>query len=187
MKKLIISLCLCVSVFQLLSCSSGPENPTMVDQLPAIYPDYVGVTVPAEIAPLNFNSTDEAVDCIDVVVKGSKGGELHAQGDFADFDVDEWHQLTAQNKGGQLVFTVCERKDGQWFQYKDFTVDVSIYPLDEWGLTYRRIAPGYEVFSKSSRIRKCQACVSTVTRPIRPILRNSSSMCEASMGQRCSR
>ena len=99
MKKLIISLCLCVSVFQLLSCSSGPENPTMVDQLPAIYPDYVGVTVPAEIAPLNFNSTDEAVDCIDVVVKGSKGGELHAQGDFADFDVDEWHQLTTQNKG----------------------------------------------------------------------------------------
>ncbi len=148
MKKLIISLCLCASVFQLLSCSFGPENPTMVDQLPAIYPDYVGVTVPAEMAPLNFNSTDEAVDCIDVVVKGSKGGELHAQGDFADFDVDEWHQLTAQNIGGQLVFTVCERKDGQWLQYKDFTVDVSIYPLDEWGLTYRRIAPGYEVFSK---------------------------------------
>ena len=148
MKKLIISLCLCASVFQLLSCSSGPENPTMVDQLPAIYPDYVGVTVPAEMAPLNFNSTDEAVDCIDVVVKGSKGGELHAQGDFADFDVDEWHQLTAQNIGGHLVFTVCEREDGQWLQYKDFTVDVSIYPLDEWGLTYRRIAPGYEVFSK---------------------------------------
>lgn len=148
MKKLIISLCLCASVFQLLSCSFGPENPTMVDQLPAIYPDYVGVTVPAEIAPLNFNSTDEAVDCIDVVVKGSKGGELHVQGDFADFDVDEWHQLTAQNIGGQLVFTVCEREDGQWLQYKDFTVDVSIYPLDEWGLTYRRIAPGYEVFSK---------------------------------------
>lgn len=148
MRKLILSLCLGVSTFQLLSCSSGPENPTMVGQLPAIYPDYVGVTVPAEIAPLNFNSTDETIDRIDVVVKGSKGGELHAQGDFADFDEDEWHQLTAQNKGGQLTFTVCGRKDGQWLQYKDFTVDVSTYPLDEWGLTYRRIAPGYEVFSK---------------------------------------
>ena len=148
MKKLIVFLCLYGAVFQLLSCNSGPENPTMVNQLPSIYPDYVGVTIPSEIAPLNFNSTDEAIDCIDVVVKGSKGGEMHAQGDFADFDVDEWHQLAAQNKGGQLVFTVCERKDGQWLQYKDFTVDVSTYPLDEWGLTYRRIAPGYEVFSK---------------------------------------
>jgi Tol biopolymer transport system component len=39
-------------------------------------------------------------------------------------------------------------KDDKWTQYKDFTVDVSSYPLDEWGLTYRRIAPGYEVYSK---------------------------------------
>ena len=148
MKKLIVFLCLYVAVFHLLSCNSGPENPSMVNQLPSIYPDYIGVTIPSEIAPLNFNSTDEAIDCIDVVVKGSKGGEMHAQGDFADFDVDEWHQLTAQNKGGWLTFTVCEKKDGQWFQYKDFTVNVSTYPLDEWGLTYRRIAPGYEVFSK---------------------------------------
>ena len=76
MKKLIISLCLCVSVFQLLSCSSGPENPTMVDQLPAIYPDYVGVTIPAEIAPLNFNSTEADVDCIE---------RIHAKG--VEFDV----------------------------------------------------------------------------------------------------
>ena len=88
MKKLIISLCLCVSVFQLLSCSSGPENPTMVDQLPAIYPDYIGVTIPAEIAPLNFNIiAAEDIDMVDVVVRGSKGGELHVQGDIADFDV----------------------------------------------------------------------------------------------------
>lgn len=148
MKKLILSLSLIVAVLQLLSCSSGPENPIMVNQLPSIYPDYIGVTIPAEMAPLNFNSTDEAIDCMDVVVKGSKGGEMHVQGDFADFDVEEWHQLTAQNKGGQLTFTVCEKKDGQWLQYKDFTVNISIYPLDEWGLTYRRIAPGYEVFSK---------------------------------------
>ena len=176
-----------------ISCSSTPKDVVMQNALPSIYPDYVGVTVPAEIAPLNFNSTDEAIDCIDVVVKGSKGGELHAQGDFADFDVDEWHQLTAQNKGGQLVFTVCERKDGQWLQYKDFTVDVSAYPLDEWGLTYRRRWDSISATClrstsmPSSRIRKCQACVSTATRLIRPILRNSSSMCEASMGQRCSR
>ena len=179
MKKLIISLCLCASVFQLLSCSSGPENPTMVDQLPAIYPDYVGVTVPTEIAPLNFNSTDEAVDCIDVVVKGSKGGELHAQGDFADFDVDEWHQLTTQNKGGQLVFTVCERKDGQWLSLQAMRCSARWDSISATSL--------HSTSMPSSRIRKCQVCVSTVTRLIRPILRNSSSMCEASMGQRCSR
>ena len=131
----------------LVGCSSKVENATKVNELPKIYPDYVGVTIPAEIAPLNFSCTDADIDCMDVVVKGSKGGEIHTQGDEADFDIADWHELTAKNKGGQLTFTVCIRKDGQWKQYKDFNVSVSNYALDEWGLTYRRIAPGYEVFS----------------------------------------
>ncbi len=130
------------------SCTQRVENPIPVDKLPAIYPDYIGVTIPAEVAPLNFNSTEENVGCIDVIVKGNKGGELHAQGDFADFDLEDWHELVAQNKGGELTFTVCIQQEGQWKQYKDFKVYVSPYALDEWGLTYRRIAPGYEVYSK---------------------------------------
>ena len=144
MKHLFLSLCLCVSVFQ-LSCSSGPENPTLVSQQPAIYPDYAGVTIPANIAPLNFNFADETIDGMDVIVKGSKGGELHVNGDWADFDIDEWHALTEQNQGGKLSVTVCVEKDGQWTQYKDFDILVSETRLDDWGLTYRRIKPGYEV------------------------------------------
>ena len=128
-----------------LSCSSGPENPTLVSQQPAIYPDYAGVTIPANIAPLNFNFADETIDGMDVIVKGSKGGELHVNGDWADFDIDEWHALTEQNQGGKLSVTVCVEKDGQWTQYKDFDILVSETRLDDWGLTYRRIKPGYEV------------------------------------------
>ena len=139
------SLSLSLSLALLLSCSSTPENVTVKNQLPSIYPDYIGVTIPEGIAPLNFNALDEGVDCMDVVVKGSKGGELHANGEWADFDVDDWHQLTAQNSGGTLTFTVCMEKDGQWTQYKDFTVTVSSDALSDYGLTYRRIKPGYEV------------------------------------------
>ena len=144
MKHLFLSLCLCVSVF-LLSCSSGPDNPTQASQLPEIYPDYMGVTIPADIAPLNFNFSDETIDRMDVIVKGSKGGELHVNGEWADFDIDEWHALTEQNQGGKLTVTVCTEKDGQWTQYKDFEIFVSEARLDDWGLTYRRIKPGYEV------------------------------------------
>ena len=144
MKHLFLSLCLCVSVF-LLSCSSGPDNPTQASQLPEIYPDYMGVTIPADIAPLNFNFSDETIDRMDVIVKGNKGGELHVNGEWADFDVDEWHALTEQNQGGKLTVTVCTEKDGQWTQYKDFDIFVSEARLDDWGLTYRRIKPGYEV------------------------------------------
>ena len=148
MKKQIITMCLCAALLWMASCASGPVNPVKADKLPEIYPDYIGVTIPVGIAPLNFNRADDGFSRIDVVVRGSKGGEMHAQGDLADFDIDEWHEITRQNQGGKLTFTVCAEKDGQWLQYKDFTVSVSPYALDEWGLTYRRIAPGYEVYSK---------------------------------------
>ena len=126
------------------SCTSVPKDVVMNEKLPEIYPDYIGVTIPAEIAPLNFSYADESVDCIDVVARGSKGGEIHTNGDWADFDLEEWHHLTEQNKGGKITFTVCAQKQTQWTQYKDFDVFVSSQPLEEWGLTYRLIKPGYE-------------------------------------------
>ena len=129
----------------LAGCSKRPDHPRKVDMQPDIYPDYVGVTIPAGIAPLDFAMADRSVTRIDVTVKGSKGGELHASGSYADFDIDAWHRLTEQNKGGHLVLTVCAEKDGEWVQYNDFNIQVSQYALDDYGLTYRRIPPGYEV------------------------------------------
>ena len=127
------------------SCASTPEHVSKVNQLPDIYPDYIGVTIPADIAPLNFNLADEDIDCMDVVARGSKGGELHTNGDWADFDIADWQALTQQNQGGKITLTVCVEKDGQWTQYNDFDIYVSKDNIDEWGLTYRRIKPGYEV------------------------------------------
>ena len=137
-----------IGVWILAACSSKPENVSKQDVLPQIYPDYIDVTIPTDIAPLNFSMADDAFETIDVEVKGSKGGSIHANGEDADFDMDEWHQLLAQNKGGQLTFTVCAEKHGQWMQYRDFTVEVSADPLEAWGITYRRIPPSYEMYSQ---------------------------------------
>ncbi|MBQ5551876.1 MAG: hypothetical protein IIT32_12525, partial [Bacteroidales bacterium] len=116
------------------------------DALPPIFPDYVGVTIPADIAPLNFNVDGAEYVC--VVAKGSLGGELTASGEWADFDIDGWHQLTRQNVGGTIAVSVTAKTDGgKWIGYRDFEINVSGDPLDEYGLTYRKIAPGYETFS----------------------------------------
>ena len=132
----------------LLACSRQPEHAQHVDQLPVIYPDYVDVTIPVGIAPLNFSMADDAVTTVDVLVTGAKGGTLHVNGDYADFDIEEWHTLLMQNRGAKLSFTVCAEKGGQWIQYRDFTVTISNQPLEEWGVTYRRIAPSFEIYSK---------------------------------------
>jgi hypothetical protein len=109
-------------------------------------PDYIGVTIPSDMAPLNFYIEDEEVDLVDVVVRGNKGDELHSNGEYADFDIDEWHALTQNNRDDSLQVTVTVRKDGQWTAYKPFSVFISSDSLGEWGVTYRLIPPGYETY-----------------------------------------
>ena len=135
-------------VIILLGCQSTPKDVTSVNDLPDIYPDYVDVTIPVGIAPLNFSMADDEVETIDVEVKGSKGGSLHVNGDYADFDIDEWHQLLQTNKGGKLTLTVCAEKNGCWTRYRSFDILVSHETLGEWGITYRRIPPSFEIYSK---------------------------------------
>jgi len=117
------------------------------DSLPDIYPDYIGVTIPAGIAPLNFNLPEE-YDRVYVQVTGSKGGSLKARGRWASFPIRAWRELTRQNAGGTLSFTVLGHKEGQWTQWRDFILYVSEVPLDDYGLTYRKMAPGYTTYSR---------------------------------------
>ena len=117
------------------------------EALPNIYPDYIGVTIPAGIAPLNFNLPPD-YDRVFVRVTGSKGGELKVRGRWADFPIRAWQKLTAQNAGGTLIFTVLGRKDGTWTQWRDFILYISDVPLDDYGLTYRKMAPGYTTYSR---------------------------------------
>lgn len=133
------------------ACTELPSDVCRVDALPCIYPDYCDVTIPPDIAPLDFTLMDwlhptrpADVDACRVVVRGENGDSLvsrHAQG--ASFDVDDWHRLTAANAGQSLTVQTYTKRDGQWVRYRDFPIHVSRHPLDAYGLTYRRFAPGY--------------------------------------------
>ena len=79
----------------LAACSDSPKDVVQSVELPQIYPDYVGVTVPLDIAPLDFAMLSDSVSVIDVKVTGSKGGSLHANGESAEFDIDDNHRQAA--------------------------------------------------------------------------------------------
>jgi len=137
-------LTLLAALFLVAACTGSTSY---VEELPGIYPDYIGVTIPAGIAPLNFNLPEE-YDRVFVRVTGSKGGELRVRGKWASFPVKKWQDLTRQNAGGMLSFTVLGRKDGQWTQWRDFILYVSDVPLEDYGITYRKMAPGYTTYSR---------------------------------------
>lgn len=133
-----------IAILLMAACA---RNTVYSDDLPAIYPDYIGVTIPAGIAPMDFN-LPEGYERTFVVVTGSLGGELKTKGRWASFPVKAWHKLTALNAGGTLRFTVLGRKDGRWTQWRDFIMYVSDAPLTDYGVTYRKIAPGYTTYSR---------------------------------------
>ena len=132
----------------LMACTETVGDAKQEAAQPRIYPDYTGVTIPVNIAPLCFNMADETALRIDAVVTDSHGGSLHAQGEESvDFDLDEWHGLLAQNRGDSLSVVVSAKYEDGWHTYKPFSIYVSPDSID-YGLCYRLIEPGYEVWSK---------------------------------------
>ncbi len=132
----------------LAACSEAVSDSRQETIQPAIYPDYIGVTIPVNIAPLNFNMTDEKALYIDAVITDKHGNNLHSQGEESvDFDLDDWRTLLAQNAGDSLSVTVSAKYDDGWHTYRPFSIYVSPDSID-YGICYRLIAPGYEVWSK---------------------------------------
>jgi hypothetical protein len=144
MKKNILLLLLLI---MFTACNEKLVIKNHIDKHPPIYPDYVGVTIPVTIAPLNFTMADESVESLDVVAKGIDGSFIHERGKNIVFSPKEWEKLLKASKGNSITVTVCALKGGEWTQYKDFSIFISNYPID-YGLVYRLIAPGYEVYSK---------------------------------------
>lgn len=142
-----IALILLLSVIA-VSCGKGSGQAQKVDSLPSIYPDYTGVTVPAGIAPLNFNMADESATGIDVVVKGAAGAQIHVRGrEVADFPAGKWRKLLGQNAGSAVTVEVKARFADGWRAFLPFEIYVSPDEID-YGITYRLIGPGFESFSR---------------------------------------
>ena len=152
MKKILYILftihCSLFTILLFSACTETVSDAKQENALPQIYPDYLGVTIPVNIAPLNFCMADETALCVDAVITDRHGNSMHSQGEEAvDFDIDDWHTLLAQNPGDSLSVTVSAKYDDGWHTYSPFSIYVSPDSID-YGLCYRLIAPGYEVWSK---------------------------------------
>ena len=79
-----ILLLICIPLL-LGACRRQVTSPQLVDEYPPVYPDYIGVTVPSTIAPMNFSTAGKENFPINVVVKGEKEGLIEVQGKVADF------------------------------------------------------------------------------------------------------
>ena len=146
MKKILFTL---LALVLITSCTMETVRDAKQETAqPKIYPDYTGVIIPVNIAPLNFCMEDERALLIDAVITDKQGNSIHSQGEESlDFDIDDWHNMLDINRGDKLTVTVSAKYEDGWHTYRPFFIYVSNDSID-YGICYRLIEPGYEVWSK---------------------------------------
>jgi len=114
---------------------------------PDIFPDYINVTVPCNIAPLNFR-VNQPGSRIQLCLEGN-GSKLNITSTNGKFDIplNKWRKLLNKGKGGKIKATVFLKEGKLWKRYTPFTIAVSSDPIDPY-LVYRLIEPGYELWDK---------------------------------------
>ena len=147
---ILCSLSFCVALFT----ACGTKLPTEFDEKdewPKIYPDYVNVTIPVNIAPLTFELDEKA----DKMVARYKAGDVEIVcADKMQPDIDDWRELTASAKGKDIQVDVFACHNDRWTHYRPFTITVSPDSIDPW-LSFRLIPPSYVSYEALTISQRC--------------------------------
>ncbi len=142
-----------LGILSLMSCQKValPAEYNQSSVYPAIYPDYVNVTIPVNIAPLTFEADQPA----DEMVASYTVGDLMVvcEGQMQP-EMDEWRELTAKAKGEAIKVDVYLSNDGQWTRYKPFNIYVSPDSIDPY-ISYRLISPSFITYETLTINQRC--------------------------------
>lgn len=150
-------------ILLLASCAQTHENAEQVDHLPNMYPDYADVTIPVNIAPLNFEIRDKNLTNIEttLTIEGADANDaantLTATSNSQNlkFDMDDWKAFLQKAVGKNIKVQIYSKSnEGEWTAFKPFTWQVVGDSLDAY-LTYRLIEPDYEVWNKIQIKQRC--------------------------------
>jgi len=131
-------------------CSSEvriPDTYTQVKEKASLYPDYTDITIPVNIAPLNFRVQDKTATNFILRLQGEPGflkASADANGTI-EIDSIVWRRLLQQNAGKTLQASLYALRPSGWIKYQDYTLKVAAEPIDAY-LSYRLIEPGYELY-----------------------------------------
>ena len=143
--KYIGCLIFCLS---LAACNHDIQITGSLNEEPNIFPDYKDVTIPVNIAPLNFVLQDAKEIPTRLVIEG-KQQKITVKGDDGYFEIPQkaWKNLLENEQGSTINMTVCKKVGGEWKGMKPFSVSIVKNKVDKY-IAYRLVAPGYIFWEK---------------------------------------
>lgn len=147
MKKILYMYSL-MCLILLTACSGDVKITKNIGELPDIFPDYKDVTIPVNVAPLDFyvENIGDVPTALQIV-----GGdeEIIVEGGGGNFVIPErkWKRILKKQQGKDIKLTVCKKENGEWYAYKPFFMNVVSDKIDKY-IVYRLIPPGYGLWNK---------------------------------------
>lgn len=129
------------------SCSQPIVVDSKLDIQPSITPDYSDITVPANIAPLNFKLNEPYQAARAVYSCGATRLEVNASDSQFSIPSSKWKKLLIDAQGKRIQLTIYAQNNDKWMQYKDISIHVAPENIDSH-LAYRLIEPGYEIWNQ---------------------------------------
>ncbi len=140
----------------IIACTSPslPTNYTDGKAQPKIYPDYIGVTVPANIAPLHFHIDQDADAYVTRFAAGRD--EWIVGGRDVRPGIKRWRAITAAAlaANGDISVEVYMQHDGTWLRTRPFSITVSPDSIDPY-ISYRLISPSYVTYEDLTLNQRC--------------------------------
>ena len=147
---------LVLGIVLLNGCKSTDQNiVTAIGHVPVISPDYSGVTIPCNIAPLNFRIQDEGLH---FRVRATNHAGFHIDISSSDglirFSLKKWKKLIAGSPGDSIRIEILSyNKEGKKKRFDPFFINVSVDSIDPW-ICYRLLYPGYESWSEMKIVQR---------------------------------
>lgn len=124
--------------------------------LPSIYPDYVGVTVPLNIAPLHFH-IDHDSTYTDFVTRFTAGAETwNIGGEDVRPGLKKWNEMKSAALAAdcRIAVEVFQKQGDTWHRQKPFDITVSKDSIDPY-ISYRLISPSYVTYEDLTLNQRC--------------------------------
>lgn len=144
MTKKYLNLLVLIFLLILTACHSGIDNFKEVTRLPSIFPDYTGIMVPPNIAPLNFKINEPGSEFeARIFTKKENPIIIRSTNSSIQIGQSQWHELLQQGVGAKIFIEIfVKTNEGLWQKFQPIVNEISKEKIDNH-LVYRLINTGY--------------------------------------------
>ncbi len=128
-------------------CKKSMPVSMELNQDAVLNPDYTSVTIPPNIAPLNFTVKDSADKYI-TRFYNSGGYEFTVSSRDGSINIPEkkWRELLSVSASGEFYIDIAVKKFQKWVKYNTITNYIARDSIDKY-LVYRLIDPEFETWN----------------------------------------